>query len=90
MTLKGQIISECPYEIIISPIRPTKKIKNRIQRFDKSYNVSNFVRFIQLNESDNQKYLLFVVRLFFLRSIAQFFTLIVLSVYKLNKLGKFG
>ena len=23
---KGQIISECPYEIIVSPIRPTKKI----------------------------------------------------------------
>ena len=22
---KGQIISECPYEIIVSPIRPTKK-----------------------------------------------------------------
>ena len=24
-TSKGQIISECPYEIIVSPIRPTKK-----------------------------------------------------------------
>ena len=23
--IKGQIISECPYEIIVSPIRPTKK-----------------------------------------------------------------
>ena len=22
---KGQIISECPYEIIVSPIRPTRK-----------------------------------------------------------------
>ena len=27
---KGQIISECPYEIIVSPIRPTKK---KIPRF---------------------------------------------------------
>ena len=24
--VKGQIISECPYEIIVSPIRATKKI----------------------------------------------------------------
>ena len=25
LSAKGQIISECPYEIIVSPIRPTKK-----------------------------------------------------------------
>ena len=25
---KGQIISECPYEIIVSPTRPTKKFRN--------------------------------------------------------------
>ena len=23
---KGQLISKCPYEIIVSPIRPTKKV----------------------------------------------------------------
>ena len=25
-TGKGQIISECPYEIIVSPVRPNEKI----------------------------------------------------------------
>ena len=46
---KGQIISECPYEIIVSPKIPTKKIPRFLSQPLRRGQIKNFIKPIMLN-----------------------------------------
>ena len=46
---KGQIISECPYEIIVSPIRATKKFPRFLPWPLRRGQIKNFIKPIMLN-----------------------------------------
>ena len=49
VTTKGQIISECPYDIIVSPKIPTKKFPRFLPQPLRRGQIKNFIKPIMLN-----------------------------------------